>query len=130
MSSALLGHVKKAGLSGLFLACVLSAAAAQPLAIEIVSAHAGADQRTGLPIISFKMSQASGKQFAELTAKSVGRTFEVRIDGRAVMAPVIREPILGGSGQISYPELTAETAKDLAQRLSAGNAKVEFDIVP
>jgi len=101
MSSALLGHVKKAGLSGLFIACVLSAAAAQPLAIEIVSAHAGADQRTGLPIISFKMSQASGKQFAELTAKSVGRKFEVRIDGRAVIAPVIREPILGGSGQIS-----------------------------
>ncbi len=39
--------------------------------------------------------------FAEFTANNVGRTVEVRIDGKVVMRPIIREPIKGGSVQVS-----------------------------
>ena len=54
---------------------------------------------------------------------------ELRVDGKVVTAPVIREPILGGSGQISNQSLTAESAKELAARLSTGAAKIEIEIV-
>ncbi len=39
--------------------------------------------------------------FAELTANNIGRTIEVRIDGKVVMRPIIREAIKGGSVQVS-----------------------------
>ena len=46
-------RVKKAGSSGLLLCSVLAwtAASAEPLAIEIVSAELGYDQRNGEPVV-------------------------------------------------------------------------------
>jgi hypothetical protein len=95
---------RKAGLSGLFLcaaaavAIMTGVAASEPLAVEIISATAGYDQRTREPIVEYKLSRASQKLFAEMTEKNVGRKMELRIDGQPVVAAVIREPILGGSG--------------------------------
>jgi len=48
--------------------------------------------------------------------------------GRMVSAPVIREPILGGSGQVSG-HFSAQEARDIALRLSSGAAKMEIEIV-
>jgi len=104
------------------------AAAADPLRIEVASAEAAYDQRTGEPVISFKMTSSSARAFAELTAHNVGRKAAILIDGRMVSAPVIREPILGGSGQVSG-HFSAEEARDIALRLSSGAAKMEIEIV-
>jgi preprotein translocase subunit SecD len=128
---------KKAGLSGLFhrtafaaalLMALAGAAVAEPLTIELTNAAPGLDQRTQQPLISFKMTPASARLFAELTARNVGRKMEVRIDGKTVMAPVIREPILGGSGQVTS-DWTLKETKEIADRLSAGKSKIEFEIV-
>jgi preprotein translocase subunit SecD len=128
---------KKAGLSGLFhgrviaaafLIALSSAAVAEPLAVELTTVAPGLDERTKRPHISFKMTPESARLFAELTAKNVGRKMEVRIDGKTVMAPVIREPILGGSGQVTS-DWTLRKTKDIADRLSAGKSKIEFEIV-
>ena len=91
-------------MSGLLLFGLLALAniaAAEPTVIEVVSATAGFDQRTNEPIVEYKLSPASGKLFAEATRKNVGRKLEMRVDGQVVVSAVIREPILGGSGQIS-----------------------------
>ena len=69
-------------------------AASEPLAVEIISATAGYDQRAREPIVEYKLSRASQKLFAEMTEKNVGRKMELRIDGQPVVAAVIREPIL------------------------------------
>ena len=124
-------RVKKAGLSGLLLCSVLAwaAANAEPLAIEIVDAELGYDQRTGEPVVSFKMSPTSARQFAELTAKNIGRKMAIRVDGQTISAPVIREPILGGFGQIADRAFTIEQARQIADGIRAGRAKVEFEIV-
>ena len=123
---------KKAGLSGLFhrtaitatfLVALSSAAVTEPLTIELTIVEPGLDQRTKQPLISFKMTPQSTRLFAELTTKNVGRKMEVRIDGKTVMAPVIREPILGGSGQVTSDWTLRET-KDIADRLSAGKSIV------
>jgi len=101
---------------------------AEPVAIELVGAAIDYDQRTNAPVISFKMSPASTKQFAEMTQKNVGHRFEMRIDGKPIVAPVIREPILGGIGQI-HGHFTEQEARDVAARLSSGTSKLEFEII-
>ena len=50
------------------------------------------------------------------------------LDDKVISAPVIREPILGGSGQISG-SFTAETANDLAILLRAGSLPAKLTIV-
>jgi preprotein translocase subunit SecD len=129
---------KKAGLSGLFreytIAAVLlmmlsSAVAAEPLVVEVTNVSAGLDLYTKWPTIRFKMAPTSARLFAELTTKNVGRKVEIRIDSKIVSAPVIREPILGGSGHISNNSWTLNEAKEIADRLSAGKAQVEYEIV-
>jgi preprotein translocase subunit SecD len=107
----------------------LGTAAAETVVIEIVRAEMGFDQRTGQPVVSFTMTEASSQVFAELTRQNIGRPLEVRVDGRLVMKPVIREPILAGKGQLSGG-LSVEQAKDLAARLSDGTAKMEIEAAP
>ena len=122
---------RKAGMSGLLLFGLLAfanIAAAEPTVIEVVSATAGFDQRTNEPIVEYKLSPASGKLFAEATRKNVGRKLELRVDGQVVVSAVIREPILGGSGQIS-DRYTDQDVKNIVGRLSSRGARIEFEIL-
>jgi preprotein translocase subunit SecD len=111
------------------LGAVLGAAAAtaEPLLLEVAKAELAYDQRTNEPIVSIRFTPDSGRKFAEFTAQNVGRPAEMRVDGKAYARPVIREPILGGSGQISG-HFSEQEAKDLAARLSAGT-KLEIEAV-
>jgi preprotein translocase subunit SecD len=74
------------------------------------------------------LTEASGRQFAAFTSANVGKKAEIRVGGRALMAPVIREPILGGSGQIAAG-FKVEEAKELADRLSSRRARMEVEAV-
>jgi preprotein translocase subunit SecD len=127
------GTIQKAGLSGLFLwlalAISIAAASAQPLLLEVDKAQAAFDQRTGAPVVSVRLSQASAKAFAALTQKSIGRVMAFRVDGKVVMKPVIREPVVGGSFQISG-NLTTNDVKRLAAQLSSGVARIEVEVEP
>jgi preprotein translocase subunit SecD len=131
-----LHNPKKAGLSGLFLYAALAIAllaatgraTAAPLAIEVAGAETVYDSRTQEPIISIKMTAVSGAAFAELTRNNIGHKLEIRVDGKAMSAPVIREPILGGTAQIAG-SFTLKEARDFAKRLNAGTAKLEVEIV-
>jgi preprotein translocase subunit SecD len=49
----------------------------------------------------------------------VGRPFAIVVDDRVLSVSVIREPILGGSGQISG-DLTLEDANTIAMLLRSG----------
>ena len=54
-----------------------------------------------------------------VTSENVNRPFAIILDNKVISAPVIREPILGGSGIISG-SFTVKTANDLALLLRAG----------
>ncbi len=56
------------------------------------------------------------KQFGELTAAHVGEQLAILLDGKIVSAPVLREPIWGGTAHISG-SFTDEQARDLASVL-------------
>ena len=103
-------------------------ATAQPLSLEVVEARLAYDQRTGQALITIKFSEAARAQFARLTTENVARAIEMRVDGKTYLRTIIREPIIGGSGQIVTE--TEAQAKELAARLSSPGAKIEIEVVP
>ena len=86
---------------------------------DLTDAQPGFDQRTAEPIVSFKFNTNGARRFAQATQENVGRPFAIVLDDKVISAPVIREPILGGSGQISG-SFTVQGANDLAVLLRAG----------
>jgi len=77
------------------------------------------DQQTQLPIISFKFNAQGARRFADVTKNNVGRRFAAVLDEKVVTAPVIRSPILGGSGIIEG-DFTIEEANETAVLLNSG----------
>ncbi|MDW8444727.1 MAG: protein translocase subunit SecD [Acetobacteraceae bacterium] len=63
-----------------------------------------------------------------MTRNNVGRPFAIVLDDKVITAPVIREPITGGRGQISG-NFTAASANDLAVLLRAGALPAPLTVV-
>jgi preprotein translocase subunit SecD len=110
---------------------------AQPYAIEkrvivsgedLTDAQPGFDQRNGEPMVSFRFNTNGARRFAQVTQENVGRPFAIVLDNEVISAPVIREPILGGSGQISG-SFTVQQANDLAILLRAGALPAPLTII-
>ncbi|HEY5755713.1 MAG TPA: protein translocase subunit SecD [Steroidobacter sp.] len=95
---------------------------------RLAQASSGLDNTTGRPVVSFRFDDAGAKQFAKITIDNVGRQFAIVLDGKVISAPVIQEPIVGGSGQISGNFTAAETTS-LSALLRAGALPVPLQIV-
>jgi SecD/SecF fusion protein len=95
---------------------------------NLVDAQAGYDQRTNEPIVSFRFDSKGGQRFGQATTQFVGLPFAIVLDEQVISAPVIREPILGGSGQISG-NFTVESANDLAILLRAGALPATLTVI-
>ena len=85
----------------------------------IIDAAPGFDERTLEPIVHFRFDAAGTRRFAQVTQENVGRPFAVVLDSDIISVPIIREPILKGSGQVSGG-FTVEEANTLAVLLSSG----------
>jgi protein-export membrane protein SecD len=95
---------------------------------NLVDAQPGFDQRTNEPIVTFRFDATGAKRFARATQENVGLPFAIILDGKVVSAPVIREPILGGSGQISG-NFTVPEASDLAVTLRSGALPAKLTVI-
>ena len=95
---------------------------------DLTDAQPGFDQRNGEPIVTFRFNTNGARRFAQVTQENVGRPFAIVLDNEVISAPVIREPILGGSGQISGG-FTVEQANDLAILLRAGALPAPLTII-
>jgi len=82
----------------------------------------------GRPQINFSFDNLGARKFGELTSNNVGKNLVVVLDQKVISAPVIREPIIGGSGVISG-DYSAETANDLALLLRAGSLPAPLNII-
>jgi len=71
------------------------------------------------PVVSFKFDAVGARRFGDATRENVGKPFAIVLDNKVISAPVIREPITGGSGIISG-SFTVQSASDLALLLRAG----------
>jgi preprotein translocase subunit SecD len=95
---------------------------------DLTDAQPSFDQRTSEPIVNFKFNTNGARRFAQVTQENVGKPFAIVLDNEVISAPVIREPILGGSGQISGG-FTVEQANDLAILLRAGALPAKLSII-
>jgi preprotein translocase subunit SecD len=86
---------------------------------NLVDAQPSLDQRTGEPMVNFRFNAAGTRQFARATEQSVGSPLAIVLDGLVLAAPIVREPIRGGSGQISGA-FTLESANNLAILMRSG----------
>lgn len=93
----------------------------------LVNAQVAQDQ-TGQPAVSFRFNPVGTKRFCDLSRENVNRLFAIVLDGVIISAPVIREPICGGSGQISG-SFTIKEAGDLALLLRAGALPAPLKII-
>jgi SecD/SecF fusion protein len=95
---------------------------------DLTDAQPTFDQRTNEPIVSFRFNQKGALRFGKLTQENVGRPFAIVLDNKVVSAPVINEPILGGTGQISG-RFTTQEANDLAIVLRSGALPAKLTVV-
>jgi preprotein translocase subunit SecD len=95
---------------------------------DLTDAQPGFDQRSGEPIVSFRFNTSGSRKFAQATSENVGQPFAIVLDNEVISAPVIREPITGGSGQISG-SFTVQQANDLSILLRAGALPAPLTII-
>jgi preprotein translocase subunit SecD len=95
---------------------------------DLVDAQPSFDQRTNEPVVTFRFNSSGARKFAEATQQNVGKPFAIVLDNQVVSAPVIQEPILGGSGQITG-NFTVQQANDLSILLRAGALPAPLTIV-
>lgn len=95
---------------------------------DLAGAQAAFDQRTNEPVVSFSFNGKGAQRFGQATQENVGRRFAIILDKQVITAPVIREPILGGSGQISG-NFTPQSANDLAVLLRAGALPATLTVI-
>ncbi len=95
---------------------------------DLTDAQPGFDQRSGEPIVSFRFNTSGSRKFAQATSENVGQPFAIVLDNEVISAPVIREPITGGAGQISG-SFTVQQANDLAILLRAGALPAPLTVI-
>jgi len=95
---------------------------------RLTDAQPGQNPQTGEWVVNFKFDTVGARQFADITRANVGRPFAIVLDNKVLSAPVIREPILAGSGQISG-SFTPQSAQDLAVLLRAGALPAPLNVI-
>ena len=95
---------------------------------SLVDAQPSYDQQRGIPVVSFRFDTRGAITFGEITSANVGQRFAIVLDNTVITAPVIQQPITGGTGQISG-NFTTASANDLAVLLRAGALPASLDVV-
>jgi preprotein translocase subunit SecD len=95
---------------------------------DLTDARAATDGNTGQWVVTFEFNNTGARRFAQTTMANVGKPFAIVLDNKVISAPVIREPITGGRGQISG-NYTAQSASDLAVLLRAGALPAPLKII-
>ncbi|HEY0324633.1 MAG TPA: protein translocase subunit SecD [Allosphingosinicella sp.] len=95
---------------------------------QVADAQQAFDQTSGEPVVTIRFDSAGGQRFARTTQQNVGRPFAIILDNVVLSAPVIQEPILGGTAQVTG-SFTVESANQLAISLRSGRLPVELQVV-
>ncbi|MFD2649780.1 protein translocase subunit SecD [Devosia albogilva] len=95
---------------------------------SLVDAQPAFDQQRAQPVVSFRFDTRGAVTFGQITSANVGQRFAIVLDNEVITAPVIQQPITGGTGQISG-SFTTQSANDLAVLLRAGALPATLDII-
>ena len=95
---------------------------------DLIDAQPGFSQRSNEPIVTFRFNSSGAQRFGKVTQENVGRPFAIVLDGQVISAPVIRDAILGGTGQISG-NFGVEEANTLSILLRSGALPASLDVI-
>ena len=95
---------------------------------NLIDAQPRMDNQTNQTVVTFSMDRLGTKKFAKATIDGVGKRLAIILDNKIISAPVIREAITGGNGQISG-DFTFQSATDLALLLRSGALPAPLSII-
>ncbi len=95
---------------------------------NLIDAQPRLDNQSNEPSVSFTLDRIGSQKFGKATTEHVGKRLAIVLDGEVISAPVIREPITGGSGNISGG-FDFQEATDLALLLRSGALPTPLNIV-
>tara|TARA_B100001123_G_scaffold436894_1_gene568098 strand:+ start:263 stop:1816 length:1554 start_codon:yes stop_codon:yes gene_type:complete len=95
---------------------------------NLVDAKPTMNSQTNETVVSFSLDRVGAKKFGKATSTGVGKRLAIILDGKIISAPQVREPIIGGSGQISG-NFTFQSATDLALLLRSGALPAPLNII-
>ena len=79
-------------------------------------------------IVTFTLDRVGAKRFGRVTSDNIGKRLAIILDNKIISAPQIKEPIIGGNGQISG-DFTFQSATDLALLLRSGALPAPLKII-
>ena len=95
---------------------------------NLTDARPGQDTQNNRWVVNFTFDSLGTRKFADVSTANTGKRFAIVLDDKVISAPVIREPITGGRGQISG-NFTASSAQDLSVLLRAGALPAPLTVV-
>ena len=95
---------------------------------NLIDAKPTMNTQTNETVVSFNLDRVGAKKFGKATSTGVGKRLAIVLDGKIISAPNVREPIIGGSGQISG-NFTFQSATDLALLLRSGALPAPLNII-
>ena len=95
---------------------------------NLVDANPRMDTQSNQTVVSFSLDRVGAKKFGKATTSGVGKRLAIVLDNKIISAPVIREAIVGGSGQITG-DFTFQSATDLALLLRSGALPAPLNII-
>tara|TARA_B100001063_G_scaffold224675_1_gene232870 strand:- start:1392 stop:2945 length:1554 start_codon:yes stop_codon:yes gene_type:complete len=95
---------------------------------NLLDAQPRMNNETNETVVSFTLDRVGAKRFGKATSKGIGKQLAIVLDGKIISAPVIRDTIASGSGQISGG-FTFQSATDLALLLRSGALPAPLNII-
>jgi len=95
---------------------------------NLLDANPRVDNQSNEPIVSFTLDRVGAKRFGKATTSGIGKRLAIVLDKKVISAPVIRDAIVTGSGQISG-NFTFESATDLSLLLRSGALPAPLNII-
>ncbi len=95
---------------------------------NLIDANPRMDSFNNQTVVSFTLDRVGSKRFAQATKKNIGNQLAIVLDNQVISAPVIKDAIVSGSGQISGG-FTFQSATDLALLLRSGALPAPLNII-
>ncbi len=95
---------------------------------NLLDAQPRMNNETNETVVTFTLDRVGAKRFGKATSSGIGKRLAIVLDGKVISAPVIRDTIASGSGQISGG-FTFQSATDLALLLRSGALPAPLNII-
>jgi len=95
---------------------------------NLLDAQPRMNSETNETVVTFSLDRVGAKRFGKATSTGLGKKLAIVLDGKIISAPVIRDTIATGSGQISGG-FTFQSATDLALLLRSGALPAPLNII-